>query len=49
MTRYDDKILEPILPILTPGQKEHVLVPQDETTVYMRDGTEPGLKVTSNP
>lgn len=38
MSRYDDKTLEPILPTLTPGQKEHVLVPQDETTVHTNEG-----------
>ena len=29
MCKYDDETLEPILPILAPGEKEHVLIPQD--------------------
>lgn len=38
MTKYDDETLEPIPPSLVPGEKEHVLVPQDETTVSTNEG-----------
>ena len=38
MTKYDDKTLDPIPPTLAPGEKEHVLVPQDETTVHTNEG-----------
>ena len=37
MCKYDDKTLEPIPPILGPGEKEHVLVAQDECTVSTND------------
>lgn len=37
MCKYDDKTLEPIPPILGPGEKEHVLLPQDECTVSTND------------
>lgn len=33
MCQYDDTTLEPIPPTLGPGEKEHVLVPQDECIV----------------
>jgi len=34
MCKYDDKTLQPIPPTLDVGEKEHVLLPQDETTVH---------------
>jgi len=37
MCKYDDKTLEPIPPTLAPGEKEHVLLPQDECTVSTND------------
>jgi hypothetical protein len=38
MCKYDDKTLEPILPTLAPGEKEHVVLPQDETNVHTNEG-----------
>ena len=37
MCKYDDKTMEPILPTLAPGEKEHMLVPQDECIVSTND------------
>jgi len=37
MCKYDNKTLEPIPPTLGPGEKEHVLLPQDECTVSTND------------
>ena len=37
MCKYDDKTIEPILPTLTPGEKEHMLVPQDKCIVSTND------------
>ena len=37
MTKYNDKTLEPISLTLAPGEKELVLVPQDECIVHMND------------
>lgn len=37
MCKYDDETLEPILPILAPGEEEHVLIPQDECTISTND------------
>jgi hypothetical protein len=37
MCRYDDKTLEPIPPTLAPGEKEHVVLDQDETTIHTND------------
>jgi hypothetical protein len=37
MTKYDDETLEPIPPTLAPGEKELVLVPQDECIVHTND------------
>jgi hypothetical protein len=33
MCKYDDVTLAPIPPNLGPGEKEHILVPQDESTI----------------
>jgi hypothetical protein len=33
MCKYDDKTLEPIPPTLELGEKEHVVLAQDETNV----------------
>ena len=38
MATYDDKTLELTPPVLAPGEKEHVLVPQDECINHMNDG-----------
>jgi hypothetical protein len=38
MCKYDDVTMEPIPPILGPGEKEHVLLPQDECIVSTNDG-----------
>ena len=38
MSRYDDSTLEPIPPTLLPGDKEHVLIPQDECIVNVNEG-----------
>ena len=38
MATYDDKTLEPTPPVLAPGEKEHVLVPQDECINHTNDG-----------
>jgi len=38
MCKYDDKTLQQIPPTLGVGEKEHVLLPQDETTVHTNDG-----------
>jgi hypothetical protein len=38
MCKYDDKTLEPIPPTLAPGEKEHVVMAQDETNVSTNDG-----------
>jgi hypothetical protein len=37
MCKYDDKTMEPIPPTLAPGEKEHMLVPQDECLVNTND------------
>jgi hypothetical protein len=37
MTKYDDKTLELIPPMLAPGEKELVLVPQDKCIVHTND------------
>lgn len=56
MTQYDDETLQPIPPILAPGEKEHMLLPQDETsfhtnnkpqTAWLKDGQQP-LKSKGN-
>ena len=38
MCKYDDITLDPIPPILVSGEKEHVLVPQDECIVNVNEG-----------
>ena len=38
MATYDDETLEPTPPVLAPGEKEHVLVPQDKCINHMNDG-----------
>jgi hypothetical protein len=38
MCKYDDKNLQPIPPTLHAGEKEQVLLPQDETNVHTNDG-----------
>ena len=38
MCEYDDKTLQPIPLTLGVGEKEHGLLPQDETTVHTNDG-----------
>jgi hypothetical protein len=38
MCKYDDKTLEPIPPILGPGEKEHIVLAQDETNIAMNEG-----------
>ena len=38
MYQYDDKTLEPILPTLAPGEKEHVVLAQDETNISINEG-----------
>ena len=37
MTKYDDETLEPIPPTRAPGEKELVLVPQEECIVHTND------------
>ena len=37
MCKYDDKTMEPVPPTLAPGEKEHMLVPQDECLVNTND------------
>lgn len=37
MTQYDDEMLQPIPPVLAPGEKEHMLLPQDETSFHTND------------
>ena len=37
MTKYDDKTLELIAPTLAPGEKELVLVVQDECIVHTNE------------
>jgi hypothetical protein len=37
MATYDDQTLEPIPPMLQPGEKEHVLVVQDETVFHTNE------------
>jgi hypothetical protein len=39
MCKYDDVTLEPIPNNLAPGEKEHVLIPQDECIVNVNDST----------
>jgi hypothetical protein len=39
MCKYDDVTLKPIPPNLAPGEKEHVLIPQDEYIVNVNDST----------
>ena len=38
MCKYDDVTMEPIPPILGPGEKKHVLLPQDECIVSTNNG-----------
>ena len=38
MCKYDDVTMEPIPLILGPGEKKHVLLPQDECIVSTNDG-----------
>ena len=38
MATYDDETLEPTPPVLAPGEKEHVLVPEDECINHTNDG-----------
>ena len=38
MCKYDDKTLKPIPPTLAPGEKEHVVMAQDETNVSTNEG-----------
>src|ERR1700720_879451 len=38
MCKYDDITMDPIPPPLAPGEKEHVLVPQDECIVNVNEG-----------
>jgi hypothetical protein len=38
MCKYDDITLDPIPPVLASGEKEHVLVPQDECIVNVNEG-----------
>jgi hypothetical protein len=38
MYKYDDTTMEPILPIFEPGEKEHILLPQDECIVSTNEG-----------
>ena len=40
MCKYDDKTMEPIPPVLAPGEKEHILLPQDESIVHTNDGSQ---------
>ena len=37
MCKYDNKTMEPIPPTLAPGEKEHMLLPQDECLVNTND------------
>ena len=37
MASYDDKTLERILPTLLPGEKEHILLVQDETVFHTNE------------
>ena len=37
MCKYDNKTMEPLPPTLTPGEKEHMLLPQDECLVNTND------------
>src|SRR5882762_2129277 len=37
MYTYDDETMEPIPPILGPGQKLHILLPQDETITHVNE------------
>jgi hypothetical protein len=39
MCKYDDVTLEPVPPNLAPGEKEHVLIPQDKCIVKVNDST----------
>ena len=39
MCKYDNKTMEPIPPVLAPGEKEHILLPQDERIVHTNDGS----------
>jgi hypothetical protein len=47
MCKYYDETLEPIPPILAPGEKEHVLIPQDECTISTNNHQQP-LKKKGN-
>ena len=38
MCKYDDETLEPIPPILEPGEKEHIVLAQDETNIATNEG-----------
>ena len=38
MCKYDDITLDPIPPILVSGEKEHVLMRQDECIVNVNEG-----------
>ena len=37
MSKYDDETMEPIPPVLAPGEKEHVLLGQDECIFHTND------------
>jgi len=50
MCKYDDITLDPIPPVLSSGEKEHVLVPQDECIVNVNEGPQRGwLKGDQQP
>lgn len=37
MATYDDETMQPTLASLRPGEKEHVLIPQDECLAHTND------------
>ena len=37
MCKYDNETMEPLPPTLTPGEKEHMLLPEDECLVNTND------------
>ena len=37
MYTYDDETMEPIPPVLGPGQKSHILLPQDEMIAHVNE------------
>ena len=50
ITKYDDKTLEPIPPTLTPGEKKHILLLQDDTIIHTNEGSQKQwLKNTQQP